>query len=142
MSDETLVASLPASSFILLLSSPLSSEHGTDVISDEAIELCADVGSGKGFGDASVLGDSVTSDEGINDGSEVAADVAFDEDGSELVAKVGPDEGIVVRSLLDADVSSDEGIKDVSEVSAGVVTAFCCKRFENGVGTNLCCRFP
>ena len=124
-------------------SSPLSFEHGADVITDEAIELCADVRSAKRFGDAFVLGDSVTSDEGINDGSEVFADVAFDEDGSEVVAKVvGPDEGIVVRSQLDADVSSDEGIKDVSEVSAGVVTAFCCERFGPGVGTNLCCRFP
>ena len=123
-------------------SSPLSFEHGADVITDEAIELCADVGSAKGFGDAFVLGVSVTSDEGINDGSEVSADVAFDEDGSEVVAKVGSDEGIVVRSQLDADVSSDEGIKDVSEVSAGVVTAFCCERFGPGVGTNLCCRFP
>jgi hypothetical protein len=69
------LASFPASSFILLLSSPLSSEHGADVISDEAIELCTDVGSAKGFGCASVLGDSVTSDERINDGSEVSAGV-------------------------------------------------------------------
>ena len=117
-------------------SSPLSFEHGADVITDEAIELCADVRSAEGFGDAFVLGDSVTSDEGINDGSEDSVDVAFDEDGSELVAKVGSDGGIVVRSQL------DEGIKDVSEVSAGVVTAFCCERFGPGVGTNLCCRFP